>query len=69
MNTAANIAHTVQDCLSRASNAKIEQLCELISEAKGTEFYAECQKVWNLATVSPATFAMHVDCLLAEYPL
>jgi hypothetical protein len=68
MNTAANIAHTLQDCLNQATNLKIEQLCELIQEVKDTEFYSECQKVWHLATVSPSTFALEIDCLLAEYP-
>lgn len=66
--TAANIEHTIQDCYKKISNTKIEQLAGLVLDTKGTEFYEKAIAIHQLALVSPSTYIMEIDCLMAEYP-
>lgn len=67
--TAANIQHTIQDCYSKITNQKIEQLCSLVLDTQNTEFYEKAIEIHNLAFISPSIYVMEIDCLLAEYPL
>ena len=67
--TASNIAHTIQDCYKALSNSKIEQLCGLVLNTKGTEFYTKAIAIHSLAMTSPQSYLMEIDCLTAEYPI
>ncbi len=67
--TANNIQHTLQDCYKAATSRNIEQLCGLVLDTKGTEFYNKAIAIHSLALVSPATYVMEIDCLAAEYPV